>query len=315
MYARPRSGLPTYRSLGWRIIDVREARGADPHRRPALRRARLPGHVAGRPGGASSASRSRRSTTTSTRRRTCSGRSPGRAPKPSTRRSTPCRPRRPPPSESGSRCARTSPSSPASSTSRPSSCASGATWRASGATRFVAERRRYEERIRDLFREGVERSELRTDLDVATAALLFLSAANWAYTWLRPGAPTRTQLADRLVRRAARRDARLRDAPLSRAGTAQRVAASGRRLVLLDQRHRAARAGSAARSRTSSGVSLIVRCGITSSNAPSYGGCSGQRRQTAVGQRDEALRAGRGAARRGRRRTSRPRSSSKSKAA
>jgi TetR/AcrR family transcriptional regulator, cholesterol catabolism regulator len=56
--------------------------------------------------------------------------------------------------------------------------------------RFLAERRRYEERIRDLFREGVERSELRTDLDVPTAALLFLSAGNWAYTWLRPGADT-----------------------------------------------------------------------------------------------------------------------------
>jgi AcrR family transcriptional regulator len=63
--------------------------------------------------------------------------------------------------------------------------------------RFVAERRRYEERIRELFREGVEGSELRTDLDVATAALLFLSAANWAYTWLRPGADT-AGLADRL---------------------------------------------------------------------------------------------------------------------
>jgi AcrR family transcriptional regulator len=63
--------------------------------------------------------------------------------------------------------------------------------------RFVAERRRYEERIRDLFREGVEGSELRTDLDVATAALLFLSAANWAYTWLRPGADT-DALGDRL---------------------------------------------------------------------------------------------------------------------
>jgi AcrR family transcriptional regulator len=61
---------------------------------------------------------------------------------------------------------------------------------------FVAERRRYEERIRDLFREGVERSELRTDLDVATAALLFLSAGNWAYAWLRPGADTGA-LADR----------------------------------------------------------------------------------------------------------------------
>src|SRR3954451_2150764 len=63
--------------------------------------------------------------------------------------------------------------------------------------RFLAERRRYEERIRDLFREGVEGGQLRTDLDVSTAALLFLSAANWAYTWLRPGADT-TELADRL---------------------------------------------------------------------------------------------------------------------
>ncbi len=63
--------------------------------------------------------------------------------------------------------------------------------------RFVAERRRYEERIRALFREGVEGSELRTDLDVATATLLFLSAANWAYTWLRAEGDTR-ELADRL---------------------------------------------------------------------------------------------------------------------
>jgi TetR/AcrR family transcriptional regulator, cholesterol catabolism regulator len=62
---------------------------------------------------------------------------------------------------------------------------------------FVAERRRYEERVRELFRAGVEEGQLRTDLDVATAALLFLSAANWAYTWLRPGAGT-DQLADRL---------------------------------------------------------------------------------------------------------------------
>jgi AcrR family transcriptional regulator len=63
--------------------------------------------------------------------------------------------------------------------------------------RFVAERRRYEQRIRDLFRDGVEGSELRTDLDVPTAALLFLSAANWAYTWLHPGSDTE-ELADRL---------------------------------------------------------------------------------------------------------------------
>jgi AcrR family transcriptional regulator len=55
---------------------------------------------------------------------------------------------------------------------------------------ILAERRRYEERIRALFREGREGSELRTDLDEDAAALLFLSAANWAYTWLRPGQDT-----------------------------------------------------------------------------------------------------------------------------
>src|SRR6266550_1734822 len=48
---------------------------------------------------------------------------------------------------------------------------------------FVAERRRYEDRFRALFREGRELGELRTDLDDATATLLALSAANWAYTW------------------------------------------------------------------------------------------------------------------------------------
>jgi AcrR family transcriptional regulator len=62
---------------------------------------------------------------------------------------------------------------------------------------FLAERRRYEERFRALFREGRELGELRTDLDDATATLLALSAANWAYTWLRPGADT-DELADRL---------------------------------------------------------------------------------------------------------------------
>ena len=61
---------------------------------------------------------------------------------------------------------------------------------------IVAERRRYEERVRGLFREGRDLGELRTDLDDATAALLTLSAANWAYTWLQPGRDT-DQLADR----------------------------------------------------------------------------------------------------------------------
>jgi AcrR family transcriptional regulator len=63
---------------------------------------------------------------------------------------------------------------------------------------FVAERRRYEDRLRALFREGRERGELRIDLDDAAAALVALSAVNWAYTWLRPGADT-DQLADRFT--------------------------------------------------------------------------------------------------------------------
>jgi AcrR family transcriptional regulator len=61
---------------------------------------------------------------------------------------------------------------------------------------FVAERRRYEERFRALFREGRELGELRTDLDDATATLLALSAANWAYTWITPETDT-DELADR----------------------------------------------------------------------------------------------------------------------
>jgi AcrR family transcriptional regulator len=61
---------------------------------------------------------------------------------------------------------------------------------------FVAERRRYEERFRALFREGRELGGLRTDLDDATATLLALSAANWAYTWIRPDTDT-DELADR----------------------------------------------------------------------------------------------------------------------
>ena len=63
---------------------------------------------------------------------------------------------------------------------------------------ILEERRRYEERWRGLFREGVESGGLRTDLDVGAAALLVLSAANWAYTWLTPGRDT-DELADRLT--------------------------------------------------------------------------------------------------------------------
>jgi AcrR family transcriptional regulator len=61
---------------------------------------------------------------------------------------------------------------------------------------IVAERRRYEERFRAFFREGRERGELRTDLDDGAAALLVLSALNWAYTWLAAGRDT-DDLADR----------------------------------------------------------------------------------------------------------------------
>jgi TetR/AcrR family transcriptional regulator, cholesterol catabolism regulator len=63
---------------------------------------------------------------------------------------------------------------------------------------ILAERRRYEARFRALFREGVEEGELRVDLDAGAAALLALSAANWAYTWLRPGGDT-DELADRFT--------------------------------------------------------------------------------------------------------------------
>jgi AcrR family transcriptional regulator len=63
-------------------------------------------------------------------------------------------------------------------------------------TAFRTERRRYEERWGDLLREAAERGALRSDLDVEAAVLLVLSAANWAYTWIRPGADT-DALADR----------------------------------------------------------------------------------------------------------------------
>src|SRR5919106_683077 len=63
---------------------------------------------------------------------------------------------------------------------------------------ILGERRRYEERWRTLFREGVESGGLRIDLDVGAAALLVLSAANWAYTWLTPDRDT-DELADRFT--------------------------------------------------------------------------------------------------------------------
>jgi TetR/AcrR family transcriptional regulator, cholesterol catabolism regulator len=49
---------------------------------------------------------------------------------------------------------------------------------------FIKERHRYEQRVRDLFEAAVESGELRQDLDTDDATLVFLSVANWAYTWL-----------------------------------------------------------------------------------------------------------------------------------
>jgi AcrR family transcriptional regulator len=63
---------------------------------------------------------------------------------------------------------------------------------------ILAERRRYEERWRRLFEDGLEQGGLRTDLDVPAAVLLVLSAANWAYTWLTPDRDTDV-LADRFT--------------------------------------------------------------------------------------------------------------------
>ncbi len=59
-----------------------------------------------------------------------------------------------------------------------------------GRAAFRTERRRYEERWHELLREASERGALRADVDIEDAVLLVLSAANWAYTWLRPGADT-----------------------------------------------------------------------------------------------------------------------------
>jgi AcrR family transcriptional regulator len=52
--------------------------------------------------------------------------------------------------------------------------------------RFVSERHRYETRIRDLVGAAIEAGELRKDLDLDYATLMFLSVANWAYTWFGP---------------------------------------------------------------------------------------------------------------------------------
>jgi AcrR family transcriptional regulator len=49
---------------------------------------------------------------------------------------------------------------------------------------FLAERRRYERRIRTMFEEAVAAGLIRRDLDLKHAVLMFLSVGNWAYTWM-----------------------------------------------------------------------------------------------------------------------------------
>ena len=54
--------------------------------------------------------------------------------------------------------------------------------------RLVQEKRdAYEQLVRDVIAEGKASGEFRSDLDVALAARLVLSAANWTYSWFRPG--------------------------------------------------------------------------------------------------------------------------------
>jgi AcrR family transcriptional regulator len=54
---------------------------------------------------------------------------------------------------------------------------------------FLAGRRRYEQRVRKLFDEAVASGDLVHDLDIKRATLIYLSVANWSYTWLRPEDP------------------------------------------------------------------------------------------------------------------------------
>jgi TetR/AcrR family transcriptional regulator, cholesterol catabolism regulator len=49
---------------------------------------------------------------------------------------------------------------------------------------FLRQRRAYERRVERLVEDAVAAGELRRDLDVHHAVLVFLSTANWTYTWL-----------------------------------------------------------------------------------------------------------------------------------
>jgi TetR/AcrR family transcriptional regulator, cholesterol catabolism regulator len=50
-----------------------------------------------------------------------------------------------------------------------------------------SKRDRYEAMVREIVSDGIEAGEFRSDIDVAMAARLVLSAGNWIYTWYRPG--------------------------------------------------------------------------------------------------------------------------------
>ena len=101
-----------------------------------------------------------------------------------------------------SACARpfaaTSASSPSRSTSPPSSRASGATSRALSARRSSTSGAATRSASAPSSAKASRAGELRSDLDAGAAALLVLSAANWAYTWLTPGRDT-DELADRFT--------------------------------------------------------------------------------------------------------------------
>ena len=165
--------------------------------RPALRGEGLPRHVdrrprrgAGRPEGL--ALRAHRLEAGPALRDAARGR--GRVPRARSTRSPTTLPavEQDPPRAARRTCA----SSPSSSTSPPSSSASGATSRASGATSSSPSGA--------ATRSGSARSSARAASSASCAptsttrraALLFLSAANWAYTWLQPGRDT-DELADR----------------------------------------------------------------------------------------------------------------------
>ena len=68
-----------------------------------------------------------------------------------------------------------------------------------------AKRDAYEDLVRTLVEDGIVDGDFRGDLDVALSTRLVLSAANWTYTWYRPGgaltpADVGRSFADQLVR-------------------------------------------------------------------------------------------------------------------